>query len=244
MSLALFAYIGSELVGVCVGESKNPRKSIPKAISKVVWRILWFYICGVIVIGMLVASNDPRLKAKGAAKSTASASPFVVAIISAKIKTLPSVINGALLIFTLSASNSDLYIASRTLYGLAVDGKAPRIFLRCNRMGVPYVALGFSSLFTALAFLNLSSGGGQTFTYLTSTVSIFGGIAWAGILFAHIRFMAGCRAQGVSRESLPYKAPLQPYASYIALAITMIVLIFKGFTAFLPTFDYKSFITK
>lgn len=34
MTLALFAYLGSELVGVCVGEAKNPRKSVPSAIRK------------------------------------------------------------------------------------------------------------------------------------------------------------------------------------------------------------------
>lgn len=87
LTLALFAYLGSELVGVCVGETKNPRKSIPSAISKVVWRILWFYICGVLVIGMLVSADDPRLTSiSGASKSTASASPFVLAIQSVGIK--------------------------------------------------------------------------------------------------------------------------------------------------------------
>jgi amino acid transporter len=30
---ALFAYIGTELVGVTVGECKNPRKQVPKAIK-------------------------------------------------------------------------------------------------------------------------------------------------------------------------------------------------------------------
>lgn len=56
--------------------------------------------------------------------------------------------------------------------------------------------------------------------------------------------MAGLRSQGISRDGLPYKAPFQPYASPIALFITILVLFFKGFPAFLPTFDYKSFITK
>ena len=83
-----------------------------------------------------------------------------------------------------SAAQGDrltLYPAAlqRTLYGLAADGKAPRIFLRCNRMGVPYVALTVASLFCALAYLNLTSGGAQTFTYLTSTVTVSGnGAAW------------------------------------------------------------------
>lgn len=211
----------------------------------VIWRILFFYIFGVLVIGMLVSPNDPNLTGlSGSSKSTAAASPFVIAFKNVGINTLPSIINASLLLFTISAANSDLYIASRTLYGLASEGKAPRIFLRCNRMGVPFVSLAATSCFCALAYLNVSSGGAQTFSYLTATVTIFGGLIWVSILFSHVRFMAGLQAQNISRDTLPYKAPLQPYASPISLFFITLVLIFKGFPAFLPTFQYKSFITQ
>ena len=70
---------------------------------------------------------------------------------------LNHIINACILLFVLSAANSDLYIGSRTLYGLAAEGKAPRIFARVNRMGVPYVSLTFCTLFCAIVFLNVSS---------------------------------------------------------------------------------------
>lgn len=57
----------------------------------------------------------------------------------------------------MSAANSDLYIGSRTLYGLAIEGKAPKIFARVNRMGVPYPALILCTAFCGLVFLNVSS---------------------------------------------------------------------------------------
>jgi len=75
----------------------------------------------------------------------------------AGIKTLNHIINAAILIFVLSAANSDLYIGSRTLYGLAIEGKAPGIFRRVNRLGVPWVALTFCTMFCALVFLNVKS---------------------------------------------------------------------------------------
>lgn len=67
------------------------------------------------------------------------------------------VINAAILIFVLSAANSDLYTGSRTLYALAIEGKAPRIFRRVNRMGVPWPALLFCTSFCCLVFLNVHS---------------------------------------------------------------------------------------
>lgn len=66
----------------------------------------FFYIFGILIVGMIVDSSSPIL-AQAAAKGTAggaSASPFVVAIQAAGIKGLPSVINGALLLFVISAA--------------------------------------------------------------------------------------------------------------------------------------------
>lgn len=36
--------MGTELIGVTVGECQNPRKNVPKAIKRTFWRILIFYI--------------------------------------------------------------------------------------------------------------------------------------------------------------------------------------------------------
>lgn len=51
MVLALFSYIGTELLGVTVGEAKNPRRTVPAAIKKTFFRILFFYICSILIIG-------------------------------------------------------------------------------------------------------------------------------------------------------------------------------------------------
>lgn len=55
---ALFAFIGTELIGVTVGEAEAPRKNIPRAIRRTFWRIVIFYIGGVLIIGMTVPSTD------------------------------------------------------------------------------------------------------------------------------------------------------------------------------------------
>lgn len=74
-----------------------------------------------------------------------------------------------------------------------------------------------------------------------STVTIFGGLAWVGILISHIRMMAGMRAQGIDRNTLPYKSPFQPYFDYVSLSVISLVILFKGFTAFVHAFDVKAF---
>jgi len=117
--IATFAYLGSELVGVTVGEAQNPRKVIPRAIKLTFWRILFFYVLSVLLIGTLVPYNSPRLFFATKQSIGASASPFVVAIVESGISVLPGFINACILIFVFSAANSDLYVATRVLYSLA-----------------------------------------------------------------------------------------------------------------------------
>src|SRR4051812_27040659 len=89
---------------------------------------------------MTVPYNHSQLLSANNESSTtvsAAASPFVVAATLAGVSTLPNIINVCLLIFTFSAANSDLYIATRTLYALSVEGNAQGIFSYTNARGVP-----------------------------------------------------------------------------------------------------------
>lgn len=239
---AIFAYMGSELVGITFAECARPRKAIPKAIQMTFYRILVFYILSVLFLGMCVASNDKLLLS--ASGSTASASPFVIAIKNAKIKGLDHVINACILIFVLSAANSDLYICSRTIYGLAVAGYAPKFFAKTNRMGVPYYGIILGTAFCLLSYMTVDSSSSEIFNYFVNVVSLTGLITWSCILFLHIRFMKALKAQGISRSELSYRSPLQPYGSYISFCICLLLILVKNYTVFLGNdFPYKTFIT-
>ncbi|KAL0946952.1 hypothetical protein HGRIS_013110 [Hohenbuehelia grisea] len=239
---ALFAFIGTELIGVTVGEAENPRRNIPIAIRRTFYRILVFYVGGVFVIGLIVPSRDDNLFVATKSKAGAAASPFVVATTLVGIKILNHIINAAILIFVMSAANSDLYIGSRTLYGLAVEGKAPRIFAKVNRRGVPFPALVLCTLFCGLVYLNTSKSAAKVFTWFVNLVSAFGAITWMCIAYSHIAFLRALKAQGISRDTLPYKAPFQPWGSWFALFATGIITIFKGFDTFIP-FTQDTFVT-
>jgi len=256
MVTATFAYLGTELVGVTVGEAQNPRKTVPRAIRLTFYRILFFYVLSVLLVGMNVpynskdlafANDAEKLAAAGQSSVGSSASPFVVAVKLAGIDVLPDIVNACILVFVFSASNSDLYIASRTLYGLASDGSAPAIFKRTDKKGVPIYALGFSALFALLAFMNVSSDSKVVFGYFVNLVTIFGLLTWISILVTHIWFVRARKAQNIPNSAMPYVAPLGIYGSYFALALCIIVALTKNFSVFVSStkgyFDYKTFIT-
>ena len=249
MVTATFAYLGTELIGVTVGEAQNPRKTIPKAIKLTFWRIILFYVVSVLLLGMIVPYNSKDLAFSTTASTGASASPFVVAINEAGIPVLGGILNACILLFVFSAANSDLYIATRTLFGLAKEGKAPRMFAKTNKSGVPVRALFSCALFCCLAFMSVSDDSKVVFNYFVNLVTVFGLLTWLSILYTHIRFVAARKAQNVPNSALAYTAPLGAAGSWGALAFTALITIFKNFTVFIPnyktygSFDWRNFIT-
>lgn len=245
MVIATFAFLGTELVGVTVGEAQNPRKTIPRAIRLTFYRILIFYVVSVLLIGMCVPYNSKDLTFALSATTGAAASPFVLASKLAGIKTLDHIINACILVFVFSACNSDLYIASRTLYGLASNGQAPKIFRRTNKSGVPLYALGASSLFCLLAFMNVTDDSKTIFTYFVNLTTIFGLMTWISILVTHIWFRRARKAQNIPDSVMPYNAPLGIWGSYLALFLCILIAFTKNFDVFIGDFKtkYPTFIT-
>lgn len=121
------------------------------------------YIIGTFVIGLIVSPDDPNLTNGDGV----NASPWVIAIKNAGIQGLPSVVNAAVLLSAFSAGNSDLYASSRTLYGLACDSKAPAIFRRCTKGGLPIYCVIITALVGLLAYMNVSTGSTDAFNYLS-----------------------------------------------------------------------------
>lgn len=85
---------------------------------------------------------------------------------NAGISVLPSIINAALLISAWSAGIADLFVSTRTLYGLAVKGHVPKIFLKTRKDGFPWVCFLFCAVFALLSFMAAASGeAGKVFGY-------------------------------------------------------------------------------
>ncbi|PWI67030.1 hypothetical protein PCL_04536 [Purpureocillium lilacinum] len=240
---ATFSYGGSEMVVVASGETENPRRNIPKAIRRVFWRIAIFYVLSIFLVGLCVSSKDPNLlNAISSSAPGAAQSPFVIAIANAGIRTLPSIINAVVLSSAWSAGNSFFYASTRVLYSAALDGKAPRI-LRWERFGVPYGCVAATTALSCLVYLNVNNRSSEVFFWISNLSAVSTLIVWASVSYTYLRFYYGLRYNGVSRDTLPYKSPLQPFLAYFAIVFCLVVAFFNGFDAFFPgKFSAKSFI--
>ncbi|KAL0252999.1 hypothetical protein SLS55_010670 [Diplodia seriata] len=228
---ASFSFIGVETVVIGAAEAVDPHRAIPKATSRVTYRIGFFYILGAFLIGLTV---DPRAADLVSGSGNANSAPWVIAIKNAGISALPSIVNACILVSAWSAGNAYCWVGSRMIVALTTDGQLPQFFGRTTRNGVPWVAVVVSWLFGPLAYLSLGSGGAsQAFTWLLNLSTVAGLIAWATLCFCYIRFHRAMAVQGVPRESLPWRAPWQPYAAWYGFVGSVIITLVAGFPVFL-----------
>lgn len=220
---------------MAAGEAINPRTVLPKAYNGVFYRLTVFFVLGTLCVGVLVPYNDPTMTAAFKEnRPGAAASPYVIAMERLNIPVLPHIVNAMVLLASFSAGNSYVYCASRSLYGMALDGKAPRIFTKCTKAGVPISCVGLVLCIALLAFLQVSNSASVVLNWFVNLVTASQLINFSVCTFTYIRFKKALDAQGVSRDSLPYKSWGQPYVAYLALVSTSVMAVVGGYDVFLP----------
>ncbi|KAI7870210.1 amino acid permease-domain-containing protein [Spinellus fusiger] len=233
-----FSFQGTEIVGITAGEAKNPSKTVPRAIRNTFWRILIFYIATIFLLGICIPNDYPALTS-GEGVATAS---FTIVFNLAGIEAGSHVINAVILTSVLSAANSSLYTASRTILGLAHDNNAPAFLGRINRYGSPYVAVIFSSIIGfACVFVSIYSAS-VAFIWFLNITAVSGFISWAGIAFVHLRFRKAYVHQGRSLSELPYICFGYPFSGLFATVLCVLIILGQGYSAFTP-FDGVTFVT-
>ncbi|KAE8315172.1 amino acid permease/ SLC12A domain-containing protein [Aspergillus transmontanensis] len=241
MTNAVYSFSGVESLAMAAAETKNPRHNIPKACRRVFVRVTVFYLAAVLVVGMLVSSSDPRLQDDS---GTAAQSPFVIAASDAGIKAIPSVVNAICITSAWSASNQSMLAGTRTLYGLAVKGHAPKIFLKTSSWGVPYMCVAAQTAVSFLAYMCVSNSALTVFYWLLDLTAAGVLVSWIAIAFNHIRLLQALKAQGIPTTELPWHNRITYLSSWFAFIACILILFTGGFAVFTAgNWDPASFVS-
>lgn len=212
MAVIMFSFGGLELVGITAAEAENPSETIPRATNQAIYRILIFYIGA---LGVLLSLYPWQ-------KVVTGGSPFVLIFHALNSNVVANVLNIVVLTAALSVYNSCVYANSRMLYGLAVQGNAPRALLKVNRRGVPLAALGVSAVATGLCVTLNYFMPGEAFGVLMGLVVSALVINWSMITWIHLRFRARKKELG---ETTAFPSPAWPVSSYLCLIFLAGILV-------------------
>jgi yeast amino acid transporter len=234
---ATFSICGPEYVSMVAGETKAPRKVLPKAFRSFVWRILLFFCASALAMGIVIPYDDKTLNAvlvgDISGSGTGAASPYVIAMQRLQISGLPHVVNAGIMTSVLSAGNGLLFSATRTLYGMSKEGTAPKFFSKTLKSGVPVYCVLASLSVGLLAFLQTSNSSAKVLTWLVYLITACQLLNYFATALTYRHFYSALKHQGVDRNTLPYKGKFQPYTSYIAMFFTALMLFLLGYDLFI-----------
>ncbi|KAI1608131.1 AAT family amino acid transporter [Exophiala viscosa] len=201
---AAFTIVGPEYLAMVAGEAKRPRVYLKAAFKTI------------------------------GGSGTAGASPYVIAMHNMGITGLPHFTNALLVSSIFSAGNALTYCATRSLYGLALAGQAPRFLKKCTKAGIPVYCYLVTMIFPFLSFLAVSNGTSQVITWLVNLTEAAQMINYIVMSITYLFFFRALKAQGIDRKSLPYVGWWQPYCGWIGLCGMVVTVTCYGYATFLP----------
>ncbi|HMM20980.1 MAG TPA: amino acid permease [Selenomonadales bacterium] len=217
--MAIFSFIGVEVVAVTSGEAKNPEVAVPRAQKAMVVRLILFYLLSLFLMLCLVPWQE----------SGSKISPFVQVFDRIGIPYAAGIMNFVILTAALSSMNSNLYLTSRMIFSLSRSGHAHPSLGKLSREGAPVNALLVSTIGIALAVALQSFGSEAAYLYAFG-VALFGALfVWLMILITFFKFRSARRADA---KPLPFTMPLHPFLPALGIILLVAIIISFAFHDF------------
>ena len=210
--IAVFAFVGIELVGTTSAETADPEKTLPKAINSIPIRVIIFYVCALLAI-MCVTPWD---------QVNPAVSPFVNLFSLLGLGFAASLMNFVVLTSASSSCNSGVYSTSRMLFGLAHKGMARPIFGKLSKHGVPRAGLYLSvTLIICALVLMLNDSIMGAFTVVTTISAVLFIFVWTLILFSYMSYL---KKYPEAHDRSIYPMPGARFMPQVVLAFFVFIL--------------------
>jgi L-asparagine transporter-like permease len=212
VTMAIFSYLGLEIVGTTAGEAADPKIAVPRALRRTLFTLVLFYIGGLAIVVGIVPWSQIGL----------GESPFVRVFQTVGIPAAGHIMNFVVLTAALSAATVNVYFTSRLLFSLSRGGYAPARLGRLNKRGMPVAAVLVSSIGMVAALVLSQLFKNTAFVFMIG-VAFFGGpFIWIMTLVTHLAFRRATKR--ANREIVRF-APPGPWSSLFGVVALVGVLI-------------------
>ncbi|MBR0597602.1 amino acid permease [Sinanaerobacter chloroacetimidivorans] len=230
MIWTLVNFQGSEIVGLSAAETQDPATNVPLACRRVAFRIILIYLIPVFTLTLVVPYAEAGL----------DESIFAYTLGAYGLRWAAGLFTIVTLVAAFSCANSGLYGTVRALYGLSVEGMAPKFLSNLNRFNTPQNATIFTIIPIWLVFLLgfasdelglWGANGLPLYANLLGISGFTGTLCWVGICWSQVTFRKKLKERGYDpNEVLTVKAKWYPGLAYFAIALqvgAMILLVFE-----------------
>ena len=212
VTMAIFSFLGLEIVGVTAGEAADPKTAVPRALRRTLSFLALFYLGGLALVVAIVPWEQIGL----------DKSPFVTVFEKVGIPAASHIMNFVVLTAALSSALCNLYFTARMLFSLSRGGYAPGALGKLNKRGMPVTAVLASSL-GMIAAIVLSGLFKETAFLFLIGVAFFGGpFIWLMILLTHLAFR---KTMKVERRGFARFAPRGYLSSLLGIVALVGVLL-------------------
>lgn len=227
MTVVLVTFQGTEIVGLTAAESDNPEKAVPKACRSVTYRIGLLYLVPLLLC-ILVYPYE----------LASDSNPVFADIMNYYgIGPLGFVFSAVVLVAAFSCANTGFYGTVRAMFGLAIEGLAPKFLAKVSKNGNPRGSVLWTLLFMwvvlILGIISQVTGFMESlYTTLLSLSGFTGSLAWLGIVLSHIAMRRRLKEKGYDPETC-LKAKVSkgqlwiPVFALVAQVICLIMLVFE-----------------
>ncbi|GHE09268.1 APC family permease [Streptomyces alanosinicus] len=213
----IFALLGFEQAIQLAGESRNPKRDLPRAtLGSVAIGSVIYLLLQIVFIGALphasFAKGWANLAYAGISGPWAGLASLVGLGWLAWVLYADAIISpgGTGLIYTTATS--------RISYGLAKNGYAPKIFAKTDARGVPWFGLAMSFVTGVICFLPFPSW--QTLVGFITSASV---LMYAGAPLAY-----GVFKDRLPNHDRPYKLPFGKFISPLSFVVANLIIFWSG----------------
>jgi AAT family amino acid transporter len=223
MVIVLVTFQGTEIVGLAAAESQNPDVAVPRTCKSVAFRIVALYLIPIALILLIFPYG----------LSTLDDSIFAqVAAYYGMPPLLTGIMSSVVLIAAFSCANSGFYGTVRCMYGLSIEGLAPKILSKLSKRSNPQysVFLTLAGMWIVL-MIGLFASESSVYADLLALSGFTGTFAWVGIIASQIMFRRRLKKRGYIpdkclRAKVTKGQSWLPLFAMIAQIICLIMMVF------------------
>ena len=208
----MFSLTGAEIASIAATDSDDPASNVARAARTVALRILLFYLASILVILCIVPLGAIR----------SGHSPYVAAMDVMGIPGGSTLMAAVVLVAVLSCLNSGLFVTSRILNELALQGDAPRAMVVRSARGVPMRAILAGSAIGYLAAIASVLSPDLVFAFLLNASGAVILVIYAVIACAQLRARSVMATSGTTPASRMWGHPWLGYAVIAAIACVLL----------------------